>query len=37
MHKSPFFWATLGWLVSLVFPPQILIGMLKGVAGGKAK
>lgn len=33
MHKNNLFWALVGWLVSLVFPPTMLLGLLKGVFG----
>jgi hypothetical protein len=33
MTKNHFFWALVGWLVSLLFPPSALFGMAKGVLG----
>lgn len=33
MHKNMLFWALVGWFVSLVFPPAMLLGLVKGVFG----
>jgi hypothetical protein len=33
MKKNNIFWALAGWLISLLFPPSALFGMLKGVLG----
>lgn len=33
MHKTAFFWAMVGWLVSILFPPSALFGMFRGVFG----
>lgn len=33
MHKHAILWVLLGWVVSLVLPPQSLLGMFRGVTG----
>lgn len=34
MPKHAILWFVAGWLLSLVFPPSALLGMVKGVTGG---
>lgn len=33
MTKHMVLWALVGWLVSIVFPPSSLLGMVRGVFG----